>query len=42
MCWTKLKTIGHSLKNCAPLRKLFSPMVSQAGYGAVLLTQAPP
>jgi len=25
MCWTLFKTIGHSLKNLGPLRKLFSP-----------------
>jgi len=28
-------------KNCVPLRKLFAPLVSQAGYGPVLLSQAP-
>jgi len=34
--------IGKSLKNCAPLRKLFAPLMSQAGYGPVRLSQAPP
>jgi len=27
------KTIGHSLKNWASLRKFFTPLVSQGGYG---------
>jgi len=25
ICWTKIKTITHSSKNLAPLRKLFTP-----------------
>ena len=25
MCWVYFETIGHSLKNCPPLRKIFSP-----------------
>ena len=31
MCWTQLKTIGHSLKNLGPFRT-FRPLVSQTGY----------
>jgi len=27
MCWTYFETIGHSLKICPPLRKLFTPLV---------------
>ena len=34
MCWTYFKTIGYSLKMYVPLRKLFPPLVSQAGYGS--------
>ena len=25
ICWMYFETIGHSLKNCPPLRKIFSP-----------------
>jgi len=37
-----LKLLDIVKKNCAPLRKLFAPVVSQGGYGPVLLSQAPP
>ena len=30
------KSIGHSKKNWFPLRKLFAPLVPQAGYGPSL------
>jgi len=33
--------MGYSLKIWAPLRKLFAPLVSQAGYGLAKTPQNP-
>jgi len=35
MRWRSFKTIGHSSKVWAPLRKLFARLVPQAVYGPV-------
>jgi len=41
MCWTQIKTIGHSLKIWAHIGKLYAPLLSQASYGPVTQYTSP-